>query len=162
MASSGVITLVKQRHRNGCGVACLAMATDQTYGQALSQMYPQRQSHDRVACNIISLQAGLRKNQKEMRAVVETDWRKVSEPALLWLKFGSKMDHVVIWDPDSRKILDPIGVRYPKSFYRKWLFMILPINNLPHTHLRGTDWPASPQLVFPAVPAQSRPHGSRE
>ena len=99
---------IKQKHKYGCAVACLAMLTDVSYEGALNYLYPKRKYRSKVAAI---------KQLETVKTLIELGFNpKVLYPdnllsiktkALLVIKGSPGYTHAVVWDPKSKMVLDP-------------------------------------------------------
>lgn len=131
-----MIKKIYQKHRNGCTVASLAMLLNISYDEALKLLHPNRKPRQRVSGNIetifdvfiknkISVQ--IYNNLKTALGFDTVDIVSITDlknPALiaLYTREESGKNHVVVWDPESKKILDPGRYRnLPVKYYQKRL-----------------------------------------
>lgn len=137
-----MIKKIRQIHKTGCSVASLAMLLDIPYDDALKLLHPNHKPHQKVSGDLLSIIDAL--NRFNSRFIIYNNLKKVfgfsdcdivsisklKQPALILLNTlkDSGANHVVVWDSDSKKILDPGRKRnLPVSYYQKRLTFAIEI-----------------------------------
>lgn len=117
---------VRQKHRTGCGPACLAMIAGVSYEQALRFVHPRRRKGSTVATSVAKLVRGIRRaglfwhieQSLSFAAVV-----KLREPAVVairWAPSRGDKRHWIVWDPVAKRFSDPLTMKSrPPQSYRK-------------------------------------------
>ena len=99
-----------QKHVDGCVIACFAMVMGVSYDKALKAVHPKRKKGKKIDgipfVNLIKIL-----NKLHIHIAVYPFSRnilKIQRPAILLMnQQGCDWSHVVVWDPESKKILDP-------------------------------------------------------
>lgn len=104
--------LIRQKHKQGCASACLAMIANLSYEDALTLIHPSRKPKTRVTTNLIRLSEVLKDLNLKFRVNLDFPLN----PAIVVIK-GSTDQHAVIWD--GNKILDPARkIAKPLQYYQ--------------------------------------------
>ncbi len=117
---------VRQRHITGCGVAAVAMLTGVSYDMALQAVRPDRKRGD---CACTSLTDFLRDiedlGHKCHVSYKKSKLQKFDQNAMIIVKNPTKEAHaplhVVAWDAEKKKILDPWGRKSTFDIDQKYI-----------------------------------------
>ncbi len=123
---------VKQRHKNTCAIAALAMVTDRPYDKIYKKIFPKRKPYQRTTGTFLHQTLNFLNNQKIAYKVVVTgtgkDFRNLKTPAFISVRLGEGHYHAVAWDPERKRILDPapvpgvrINVKFANDHYRYYI-----------------------------------------
>jgi hypothetical protein len=115
-----MIVKIRQKHKNGCVVASLAMLLNIKYDDALRKLHPKRKPRQRVtgtaeliakAFNRMKIPVAFHNNL--IHLAFDTgkciNIRDINNPAIIciWLQDVAGANHAVVWDPEQQKIIDP-------------------------------------------------------
>jgi hypothetical protein len=105
---------IKQRHISGCGVAATAMLTGVSYDAALSVVRPDRKPGDCACTSLKDMIRGIETLGHKARLSYQNGkLRGSKENAMIIVSNPGKNPHapfhVVVWDADKQKIMDPWG-----------------------------------------------------
>lgn len=121
---------IKQRHRTSCGVACFAMVTGISYNKSIKKVFPRRKPYSLLATNAFKLVKALLKLGFKVN-YYDYDQDKlnindIKNKAILIIKAEEGDGHAVVWDPESKRILDPYRKRSlsVKSYNKCLIFVI--------------------------------------
>jgi hypothetical protein len=127
---------ILQEHKDGCAVASLAMLLDIDYNKALAILHPKHKSRQKVAGNVLAITSALNSLNKKFvlhsnlgklfisNFSKQVDIKSLKHPTLLCLYTCDliNVNHAVVWDPKTQKVLDPGRKRnLSVSFYQKRL-----------------------------------------
>lgn len=122
---------IQQLDDMGCGVACVAMLTGQSYEAIRDLMYPNEP--DTISgTNGRQLRRALAKfdckTVKLVRFKRGTKYQSLTFDAVLRVGFTKKNDdgHWVVWDSKRRRVLDPAGREAGRYRPRSYLQVIRP------------------------------------
>ena len=119
--------LIKQKHKDGCGVACFAMLADISYNKAMRILHPWRLPFTKANTN----------NRHFVRTFVKLGWKwtcstdgnvditKIDNKAMLVIANSDKTYHGVIWDPETKTVLDPQEPQKPLKYYQSRLYQVV-------------------------------------
>lgn len=119
--------LVKQKHKDGCGVACFAMLADISYRRAMRILHPWRLPFTKANTN----------NKHFVATFVKLGWNwtcstdgnvditKINNKAMLVIANEDKTYHGVVWDPKTKTVLDPQDPQKPLEYYQKRLYQVV-------------------------------------
>lgn len=124
--------IVKQRDRTGCGLACVAMITGQTYWQVRRKVIPDDPSrpYATTAKDLNSLSKNI-----APKMISTNSWEKVPNLAIVavgkrksgnwhWVVFQRKNDIAVFYDPWTASARTDFGKVHIKAYIpikmRKW------------------------------------------
>lgn len=122
------IKLIRQKHRLGCGIACLAMIAGISYNESLALLHPNREKGEITSVDTDQLVSAIRDlgyhcsiywgnfplNLFSSRMIIGVLHPK-SRPKSPYCE-----SHVVVWDPKVNRIYDPYRSRaLPKEKYQK-------------------------------------------
>lgn len=120
------IKLIRQKHRLGCGIACLAMIAGISYDESLALLHPNREKGEVTSVYTDRLVDVIRDlgyhcsiywgnfplDLFKSRTIIGVTYPKT--------KSNHAESHVVIWDPIENRIYDPYRSRaLPKKSYQK-------------------------------------------
>lgn len=119
---------VPQRHKLGCVSASLAMVAGISYTDSLKLIHPRRVKGTKVFSNLKRLYTVLQNLKLNPEINFKPDIRNIKYPSIIILFPDNKMGHAVVWDPKSKKILDP-QLTKPNhlSYYKKYFKLALEI-----------------------------------
>lgn len=105
---------VKQRHITGCGVAAVAMLTGVSYDRALKAVRPDRKPGDCACTSLTDFLRGIEDLGHNCHVSYKKgSLRRSDRNAMIIVKNPTKDPHaslhVVAWDAEKKKILDPWG-----------------------------------------------------
>jgi len=116
---------IRQKHRTGCAVASTAMLLNISYDEAIYILYPKHKPYQRVPGDVFLFSKIFRKyNIKYQFYFDDIKIKHLKSPSLLIISLVdiSKNNHAVVWDPSSKKILDPGRDKsFPIKFYQNRL-----------------------------------------
>ena len=119
---------IKQRHRTSCGVACFAMITGASYNKSIKKVFPRRKPYSLLTTNALRLvkallKFGLKVNYYDYN---EHNILDIKNKSILIIKALEGDGHAVVWDPESKRILDPDRKRplNIKSYNKRLIFII--------------------------------------
>lgn len=130
-----VMQHIKQRFRTDCFPTCIAMIAGITHEKAIKIVHPRRKRGSRYGTNLITGCKALKK--LKIRHNWFMPWgekvklKDIKNPAIICVKFPehTTYSHVVVWDPNNNKILDPgMDKPYCRAKYEKnikWYLEIL-------------------------------------
>jgi hypothetical protein len=107
---------IRQKHKNGCLIASVAMVLGITYEAALKLIHPRRKKRKGVALPLIYLLPILKKANIQIKFHFfkwnpDSDiWniKKMERPTILLIEFDNcNWTHAIAWDPEKKRILDP-------------------------------------------------------
>lgn len=104
---------IRQKHRNGCGIASLAMLTNSSYREVLHKLYPCRLRGNPVPALMGAQGLGTALRRLGLKgSVIDPAKLRLAEsidPLLIWLspRLDSNVAHLAVWDPSTRQVLDP-------------------------------------------------------
>lgn len=108
------------------------MLTGSSYNQMLGAMYPGRAARAAVQPIDGAEHLGTILHQLGLEAQIVdpnvTKLKHVKEPLLIWLRpqTHSNIGHLAVWDPESRRILDPkLGPSKRFSLYEQRAFVFV-------------------------------------
>lgn len=127
---------IRQRHRSGCTVASLAILLGISYNKALNILYPDHQPYQRIPGDLDKIVEAFKR--AKVKTIFHMNFSKLflgsndnvveiksfKNPALLCIyqQDFSKFNHAVVWDPITKKVLDPGRKRnLPVSYYQRRL-----------------------------------------
>lgn len=126
-----MISRIRQKHKNGCAVACVAMVAVLSYDEALKLTHPFRKPRQHTTTDLDKLIHVLEK--LHLGPIIQ-EKRKISsikKTAILAINCGSSKRpwyHAVVWDPESKKIIDPDGKKpWPRQKYQRKLHCVIEI-----------------------------------
>jgi ABC-type bacteriocin/lantibiotic exporter with double-glycine peptidase domain len=131
------IKFVKQKHKTGCGVACIAMILGCSYDQGMKIVHPRRKLWKKPYTSIkkIALVLNKKKLKFKINFVNGIDLKNIKRPCILGVRNGSKKSllffpkswHWVIFD---KRVLDPyLKSSYSIEYCQKNTFIIFEILN---------------------------------
>jgi hypothetical protein len=128
---------VSQKHRNGCGVASLAMVTGIGYDRSMKILAPKRKPGSFYhGTTLEQTLRALTKLRIQYRMVFDhISFDRIKNPAYISFVQPCGCRHAVAWDPQTKKILDPDSgpdhsgkvVHYSKAFIQKHMNFIVEI-----------------------------------
>lgn len=115
---------IKQRHRNTCAIATLAMLTGRAYDKVYKQVFPKRKPGQRYGGTYLHQTVKFLEKKKvayKLVSVPRIDFRNLKTPAFISVRISEGHYHAVAWDPERKRILDPAqpkdnGVRINVKF----------------------------------------------
>lgn len=126
---------VRQRHITGCGVASTAMLAGTNYDKALKAVRPDRKPGGCACSSLKDMIKGLEKlGYKPRLSYKNVRLSAVKENAMIIVRNpgrGHAGLHVVVWDAENRRILDPwdrpskftIDEAYVKKYHEYRIFL---------------------------------------
>lgn len=138
--------LIKQRHTTGCGIASLAMVAGISYAAACKLLHPKHVLRHKLSAIyepdvVASLRKlGIKANAVKARTLTNgvpriIQIKELTQPSILIIEvpkrygkieFENTTMHAVVWDPISKKILDPNPIPALKyDFYQKNLRWVI-------------------------------------
>jgi ABC-type bacteriocin/lantibiotic exporter with double-glycine peptidase domain len=119
---------IKQRHRTSCGIACFAMVTGISYNKSIKKVFPRRKPYSLLTTNALKLVTALLKLKFEVD-YYDNDKHNIFDiknKAILIIKAVEGDGHAVVWDPESKRILDPDRKKplSVKSYNKHLIFII--------------------------------------
>ena len=119
---------IKQRHRTSCGVACFAMVTGISYNKSIKKVFPRRKPYSLLTTNALKLIKALFKIGLEVN-YYDNDNHNIYDlknKTILIIKGKKGYGHAIVWDPVSKRILDPDRKRplSIKSYNKQLIFII--------------------------------------
>lgn len=128
---------IRQKHRTGCCVASLAMLLGISYEDALKALHPNRKPHQKVsgrmntiakALNRLGIEVKIHNNISNLMFNIgeHIDIKSLTKPALLCIYMVDVHtdNHAVVWDPKTRKVLDPGRTKNRSvEYYQKRLLL---------------------------------------
>ena len=119
--------IVKQRHLLGCGPACLATITGLSYKRALDLIHPIRKQltaeerRDPLTVNTppCLLMAGIRSAGLRAKKTYGRSPDEFVRPTIVNIRWATGNFHWVVYDPKTRRYLDPAGIQLPQTTYQK-------------------------------------------
>lgn len=130
---------IYQKHKTGCGVACLAMIVGCSYDEAMKIVHPRRKRWKKPSVTILRYIKVLKKLklQFKIKFVDGYDLSKIKNPCILGVRWEDKnksMDPINGWHAvvyNNKKIFDPylFGNYKPNSlkYCKKHVFVIFEI-----------------------------------
>jgi ABC-type bacteriocin/lantibiotic exporter with double-glycine peptidase domain len=120
---------VKQKHKCGCAIACIAMLCGIGYNSALEIVHPKRNPRDGVETTFETFLRSLARCNKDYKInFTNLDLNKLKNNACIMITVPNKgFRHAVVWDAKTKKILDPANPKIRKSFYQKNLSVVVEI-----------------------------------
>lgn len=112
-SNRSTIKKVLQKHKSGCGVACVAMILGITYDEAMKIVHPRRRPWKKPKVTIVQYIKTFKKlNLKfTVKLVDGYDLSKIKNPCILGLR----------WEDDNHKSMDPINGWHAVVFHKKVL-----------------------------------------
>ena len=109
---------VKQKDKNGCGVACVAMLTNVSYEEARDVIYRAGRSRlTKTEDLYIALKAlGRNPLSKTRRGFYSTKLHELKTDALVFVELdddGDNPKHWMVWDAAAKKLRDPDNRKLP-------------------------------------------------
>lgn len=99
-----------QKHVNGCAVACFAMVTGMSYDKALKLIHPKRKAREKIDGVLFSDLVKIL-NKMHIKIAVYSSSKnilQIKRPSILLMnQRDCDWSHVVVWDPETKRILDP-------------------------------------------------------
>jgi hypothetical protein len=100
--------LVRQRHRRGCGSACLAMLVGISYYDAINFFHPNRTKKTDVSISHRALFYALLNFGFKPKLAMPTNIRRLRNFTILVVRAEEEGEaHLVIWNPIDKLIMDP-------------------------------------------------------
>ncbi len=108
--------LIKQKHKTACGVACLAMVMDISYRQAMKLLHSKRFWWFSDATTTLGLAVQILESHGYEIDAFGSDnniiFTQFEDRAILAIEMLVKEGeepycHAVVWDPETKSILDP-------------------------------------------------------
>lgn len=128
---------IKQKHEFGCGVASIAMLANISYESSLIITHPFRKPRQRTETTMDRALLVLTYLGLNPKLAGPSRISAIKKPALLVINCRTKKEpyfHAVVWDPSSKRVLDPYGKRaWPRRKYQRGLQYIIEIQNSPPT-----------------------------
>ena len=122
---------IRQKHKYTCAIAALAMITNIPYDKVYKQIFPKRKTFGRSVPTIFVKTVEFLKKLKIKHKIIfgrKIDFRRLKSPAFVSVQIKSKCYHAVVWDPESKRILDPqpnkkprINVKYANDHQRYYI-----------------------------------------
>lgn len=122
--------LIKQKHENGCGIACVAMIGNLSYNKAIKIVYPNGRPKKITGTNIIELQCSLFELNlitKIYSPRVEFKIQDLKNDAILCYQDRPGAYHAIVWNAELKKIFDPTGRARQIRTIRKTLNLVCEI-----------------------------------
>lgn len=101
---------IKQKHKNGCGIACTAMVCNITYDKALKLIFTKKPKKI-TGTKLRDDQRALFKLNKVscVRLSKRIKIAKLKNNAIISYRIAPKHHHAVVWDAENKKIICPSG-----------------------------------------------------
>lgn len=111
---------IKQKHKHGCAVACLAMIAGIGYYKALALLHPNRSPRKSTLTTGRSILNALFELNIPSRFtsfnMSGENIKGLAHNAIIIYNNGDDMNHAVVYDADKKKILDPLNKSKPPRF----------------------------------------------
>jgi len=124
---------VKQKHKDGCAIASLAMVTGLSYDKVLHKVHPNYLKYKCASVKIKNLSKLLCKFNINNELIVPINFKKLDTSALVILissLTGQKENHLVVWNYKKQKIYDPIGIITGRvRSYERGAFILIKLTN---------------------------------
>lgn len=126
-----MISFIRQKHKNGCAVACVAMIAKLSYDEALKLVHPFRKPKQHTTTGLDQLIHVLDKMHLYPLLREKMKISSIKNVAILVVNCGTSKRpwyHAVVWDPDSKKIVDPYRKKpWPRQRYQRKIHHVIEI-----------------------------------
>jgi ABC-type bacteriocin/lantibiotic exporter with double-glycine peptidase domain len=114
---------IKQKHKYGCGIACIAMASNSSYDEIINilNIDPKKET-----TNIIKIYETLISLNINAKPLVVSDNFTSYKKAIVFIKYDNNAFHAVMWN--GKNILDPENNKYNNDYYKNKCIALIPID----------------------------------
>lgn len=131
---------IRQKHKTGCGVACVAMILGCPYERAMKIVHPRKRPWKKPYTSIKRIALVLKKKKLKFKVTfVDGDnLKNIKNPCILGVRNGTKKSLLFIpkswhWVVYDKKVLDPYSFKdkrgYSLKYCQKNTFIIFEILN---------------------------------
>lgn len=118
-----------QHYNSDCFPTCIAMIADISHATAIQMVHPFRFKRQSYETGDDRATLVLRRLGFKVRKRYHIDFTKLNQIAIVCIRVGVNHSHVVVWDPESKRVLDPSPHdRYtPISYYQdnfEWAMIV--------------------------------------
>jgi ABC-type bacteriocin/lantibiotic exporter with double-glycine peptidase domain len=114
---------IKQKHKYGCGIACIAMASNSSYEDIINilKINPKKET-----TNVIKIYETLISLNINAKPLVITNDFTLYKKAVVFIKYDNGAFHAVMWN--GKNILDPENNKYDNDYYINKCIALIPID----------------------------------
>lgn len=112
--------LIKQKHRADCAIAAIAMVTGTTYTKVAQTVFPGVKPRDIKGTSMIDALKAIEKLKVKFEITFEKlDLMKLKQSAYISVTMPSGIRHAIVWDHQSKRILNPGVKKITKAYAKK-------------------------------------------